>query len=358
MDQSFRAFASLTRANLKMYIRDPVASSSLFLALIALLLVVKFVFGGSGPHTTVALVDSSGSAQAATLVKEVRTIKSFAVSETSEATATALLKQGKADVEIVIPAGFAALDSSGHWIPVRVAVTYRAGTAGESSVPIIKGIVEAYDETALHEVPAVSVAASGLDAPAGGVIDSFLPGMVAFNIVGSALMLAVGTFTNYKSTGVLRRLKATGISPTTFVLAHVTSSFLLGTVQTAAILVAAKQLFSVRLDVLMLLMVLGLAYLVFLALGLAISGWIRDPQRANAVAQSVAFPMIVVALLSAALPPEIAAFTRYLPVTALTDAIQQLSHEAGRGAVETDMAWLLAWAIVLLAAAGRVFRWD
>ena len=358
MDQRFRAFASLTRANLKMHIRNPVASSSLFLALIAMLLVVKFVFSGTGPHTTVVLVDSSGSAQAAALIKDVRAIKSFDVSQTSEPTARTRLREGRADVEIVIPAGFATLDPNGQWMPVRLAVTYRAGTAGESSLPIIKGVVEAYDETALHEVPAVSVVASSLDAPTGGVIDTFLPGVVAFNIVGGGLMLAVGTFANYKSTGVLRRLKATGISPTTFVLAHATSSFLLGTAQTAAILVAAVLLFNVRLDVLMLFIVLGLAYLVFLALGLAISGWIRDPQRANAVAQSVAFPMIVVALLSAALPPEIAAFTKYLPVAALTDAMQQLSHGAGRGAVAPDMAWLLAWAIVLLAAAGRVFRWD
>ena len=358
MDQRFRAFASLTRANLKMYVRNPVASSSLFLALIAMLLVVKVVFSGTGPHTTVVLVDSSGSAQAAALIKDVRAIKSFDVSQTSEPTARTRLKQGRADVEIVIPAGFATLDPNGQWMPVRIAVTYRAGTTGESSLPIIKGVVESYDEAVLHQVPAVSVAASGLDAPNGRVIDSFLPGLVAFNIVGGALMLAVGTFANYKSTGVLRRLKATGISPTTFVVAHATSFFLLGTAQTAAILIAAKLLFSVRLDVLMLFVVLGLAYLVFLALGLAISGWIRDPQRANAVAQSVAFPMIVIGLLGAALPPEVAAFTKYLPVAALTDAMQQLSNGSGRGAVEADMAWLGAWAVVLLVAAGRVFRWD
>ena len=47
--------------------------------------------------------------------------------------------------------------------------------------------------------------------------------MVAFNILGSALMLAAGTFASYKSTGVLRRLKATGMRPSIFVLAHSTS---------------------------------------------------------------------------------------------------------------------------------------
>jgi hypothetical protein len=93
-------------------------------------------------------------------------------------------------------------------------------------------------------------------------------------------------------------------------------------------------------------------------MGLAISDWIKDPQRATAVAQSVAFPMIFIALLSAALPPGITTFTRYLPVSFITDGMQQLGQGATFGAVEVDLVWLLAWAIALLIAAGRVFRWD
>jgi ABC-type multidrug transport system permease subunit len=181
---------------------------------------------------------------------------------------------------------------------------------------------------------------------------------VAFNIIGSGLMLAAGTFSNYKSTGVLRRIKATGISPTIFVLAHATSSFALGVLQTAAILVAAGLLFKVRLDVASLFLLLVAAYLVFLGMGLAISGWIKDPQRATATAQSVAFPMIFIALLSSALPPGVAVITKYLPVSFVTDGMQQLSQGGGFGAIELDLIALVAWAGFLLIAAGRVFRWD
>jgi ABC-type multidrug transport system permease subunit len=117
-------------------------------------------------------------------------------------------------------------------------------------------------------------------------------------------------------------------------------------------------LFNDHLDILSLFLLLVLGYLVFLAMGLAISGWIRDPQRASAVAQSVAFPMIFIALLAAALPPGIATVTKYLPVSYVTDGMQQLGQGAKLGAVEWDLAWLLGWAIVLLIAAGRVFRWD
>ncbi len=357
MNRRIRAYASLTTSNFKMYLRNPVASSSLFLALIVLLVLFKLVFDGPGPHTTLLVVDSSNGAAAA-LISDLRSIPSFDVSVVSQATAEARLGQGKADVEIVIPPAFGQQDSSGRPAAVRLEVTYRSGTSGESSLPLLKATVDAYDEKVLNEVPSISMSSAPLRSRSGGPIDFLLPGIVAFNIIGSGLMLAAGTFSNYKSTGVLRRLKATGVSSPIFVLAHATSSFALGVLQTAAILVAANLLFNVHLDLVSLFLLVVCAFLVFLGMGLAISGWIKDPQRATAVAQSVAFPMIFIALLSAALPPGLAAITRFLPVSYITDGMQQLGQGAGLAAIEMDLVWLVAWAVVLLIAAGRVFRWD
>jgi ABC-2 type transport system permease protein len=357
MDSRIRAYASLTTSNFKMYMRNPIASSSLFLALIVLLVAFKLVFDGPGPHTRLLVVDASNGA-AAVLIDDLRSVPTLDVTEASQATAQAQLTQGKADIEIVIPSNFGQRGASGQPVQVRLDVTYRAGTAGESSLSLIKATVDGYDQNVLHEVPTISISPEALHSRSAGPIDFLLPGIVAFNIIGSGLMLAAGTFSNYKSTGVLRRLKATGISPSIFVLAHATSSFALGVLQTATILVAASLLFSVHLDLVSLFMLLVVAYLVFLGMGLAISGWIKDPQRASAVAQSVAFPMIFIALLSAALPPGIASITKYLPVSYITDGMQQLGQGASLGGVEADLVWLLAWAIVLLIAAGRVFRWD
>jgi ABC-2 type transport system permease protein len=340
-----------------MYVRNPIASSSLFLALLVLLFVFKVVFDSPGPHTKLVVVDASNGA-AAVLIGDLRSVPTFDVTETSEASARAQLSQGKADLEVVIPASFGRQDTTGLPVPVSLAVTYRAGTAGESSLPLLKATVDSYDQNVLKEVPTISISPAALHTRSAGPIDFLLPGIVAFNIIGSGLMLAAGTFSNYKSTGVLRRLKATGIGPSIFVLAHATSSFAVGALQTAAILVAASLLFSVHLDLVSLFSLLVVAYLVFLGMGLAISGWIKDPQRATAVAQSIAFPMIFIALLSAALPPGVAAITKYLPVSYVTDGMQQLGQGASLGGIEVDLVWLFAWAIALLIAAGRVFRWD
>ena len=45
-------------------------------------------------------------------------------------------------------------------------------------------------------------------------------------------------------------------------------------------------------------------------------------------------------------------------VSYVTDGMQKLSQGGGLGAVELDLVWLAGWAVVLLIAAGRVFRWD
>jgi ABC-2 type transport system permease protein len=357
MNSPVRAYGSLTISNFKMYLRNPIASSSLFLALLVLLFLFKIVFDSPGPHARVVVVDASNGA-AATLIGDLRSVSSFDVTVASEASARQQLSQGKADLEVVIPSNFGGQDLSGRPAPVSLAVTYRAGTPGESSLPLLKATVDSYDQYTLNEVPTISISPAPLHARSAGPIDFLLPGIVAFNIIGSGLMVAAGTFSNYKSTGVLRRLKATGISPSIFVLAHATSSFGVGALQTAAILVAASLLFSVHLDLASLFLLLVVAYLVFLGMGLAISGWIKDPQRATAVAQSIAFPMIFIALLSSALPPGIAAITRYFPVSYVTDGMQQLGQGANLGAIGVDLVWLVAWAIALLIAAGRVFRWD
>jgi ABC-2 type transport system permease protein len=353
-----RAFRSLTVANLKMYARNPVASFSLAAVLVLLLVVLKLVFTGQAPHTKVALVDASHSAESAALAADVRAAGTFDVTEVSAAAARRMLDRGDVDMTIGIPADLARRDAAGRPVPVRLEVVYRAGTAGESRVPELRGVVEGYDEVVLGEVPTVAVSVSAVHQRASSPIDFFLPGVVAFNIIGGALMLAAGVFANYKSTGVLRRLKATGISPTVFVLSHAAATFVLGVVQTAAILIAAELLFGVHLDLPSLFLLVTSGYLVFLAMGLAISGWIRDSQRATAVAQSVAFPMIFVGLLSAALPAGVASVTRYLPVSYVTDGMQRLSAGGQLAAIGPDLGWLAGWAAVLLLAGGRVFRWD
>jgi ABC-2 type transport system permease protein len=207
------AFRSLTAANLRMYTRNPIATFAVFGVLLVILVLFKVVFSGQPARTKVALVDAAHNAESAALASDLRGAGAFDVRAASPAAAQRLLDQGDVDMTIAIPADLGRRDPSGRPVPVRLAVTYRAGSAGESGLPALRGVVEGFDETVLGAVPPVQVAASAVHVQAASAIDFLLPGIVAFNIIGSALMVAAGVFANYKSTGVLRRLKATGISP-------------------------------------------------------------------------------------------------------------------------------------------------
>lgn len=59
--------------------------------------------------------------------------------------------------------------------------------------------------------------------------------------------------------------------------------------------------------------------------------------RATAVAQSVAFPLTFIALLSTALLAGMAAVTRFLPVSYITDGMQHLNRGGPLGAVVIDL---------------------
>src|SRR6202022_3533113 len=118
MNADLRAYRSLTVANLKMYARNPVGSLTLVAVLILVLVAVKFVFEGQGPQTKVVVVNASGSQEAAVLIKDLRAVSTFDVSEASQAAAKSLLDQGKADLEVAIPVEFATRDAAGHPVPV------------------------------------------------------------------------------------------------------------------------------------------------------------------------------------------------------------------------------------------------
>ncbi len=358
MAPHLRAYLALTLAALRTVLRNPVGAFALVATLLLLMGFIKVISTSSGPHVRVALVEPQRSPAADQLAAAIAGVPGFDVVRTDSRGASQLLTAGNADLGVTLPAGVGARDASGRPIPTSLAVRYRAGSAGENAIPALRGAVEAFDERVLGQAPPVGVEAAPVNGRRSSPIDGLLPGVIAFNIIGGALMMAAGTFSNYKTTGVLRRLKATGIGATTFVLAHATSAFVAGALQTLAIVLVAKVLFEVQLDLLALVLIVFLGYLVFLALGLAISGWIKDPQRATATAQSIAFPLIFVALLYSALPPAVASVTRVLPISYVTDALQQIAQGGTLAAVTTDVAWLCGWAIVLMVGAARVFRWD
>ncbi len=352
---SIQGYRALTVATLKMYARNPLGVSAISLGLLVLMVAVHLLTVQGASRVKVALVDDARTSVAATLVRDIQAVPAFTVTAWPEATARRQLALGTVDVVVVIPADLGRRRRSGVLTTATVTVAYQAGAG--TGLLLLRDAVNGFNTVMLHETPVVALRASSAQADL-GFVESFLPGLLGFNIVQSGLVLAAGVFAGYRSSSILRRVQATGTAPATFVLAHATATFALGVAQVVVLLGVASALYPIRLNLAMLLLLTVVGYLVFLALGFALSGWIRDPQRGPAVATALALPLIFVGLFAPALPAQVAGIAGLLPIAFVTDGMRQLALGGSLSSVSRDLASLAVWAAVLLVAAARVFRWD
>jgi ABC-2 type transport system permease protein len=355
---SVRAFRALVVANLRTFLRNPLPPSGLMVVLVLLLFGFRALEGVQGQKLNVAVVDQAHTAASAQILTNLRRFRSMAVSETDSKSAASRLNSGAADLEVLIPPGLGATDGAGHIVAAQIELSYRTGGPGDQAAALVAAAVDEADRE-VQAAPQLLTVRSHLLNSGLGLLQIFLPGLLTFNVINAGLILAAGIFAGYRSTGSLRRIQATGIRPAELVLAHAFSNLLLAGSQVVLMLVAASIIFNSSLNVPALLVVTMLGYLVFLAIGLAVSGWVRDPQRAPVVATSIAFPMIFIGLFPTSvvsgLPGQLLAL---LPVSMATHALRGIVSGSTLGSFGGDLLGLALWAALALAAAGRVFRWD
>ena len=358
MSFSLRAFRALLLANLRTFLRNPLPSSGLMVVLILLLFGLRAIEGVQGQPVRLVVADQAKNAASGRILADLQKLPGLAISEANDTVGRRRLTTGAADLELLIPAGAGATDGAGHLQPGAVEVYYRSGGQGGQAVSLVAAAVDKADRES-QGAPQLLTVRTHLLNQAEGIIATVLPGVLAFNVINAGLILAAGIFAGYRTSGTLRRIQATGTRPAELVLAHAASNLLLAGVQVLLMLVAAGIIFGTVLNVPALLGVTMLGYLVFLGIGLAVSGWVRDPQRAPVVATSIAFPLIFLGLFPTSLFGGLAGqVLALLPVTMTTHALHEIVTGSGAGSFGGDLVGLGAWAVAAIAAAGRVFRWD
>jgi ABC-2 type transport system permease protein len=184
-------------------------------------------------------------------------------------------------------------------------------------------------------------------------------GIASTAFAGLAIMLVIR-----REEGILKRLRATPLPPTTYLVAAITSTVIVFTIEAAALIVLARVMFGVAIphEWLSLVLALLLGTLTFAALGLALTGYIRSGEGSSAVVNAIYLPM---SFLSGSFwSPH--AYPRFLEVIAeilpLTYFIRLMRDIVLRN--ETIWAnWhsaaaVGAWGVAGLVLAVRSFRWE
>ncbi len=189
-------------------------------------------------------------------------------------------------------------------------------------------------------------------------------GMIGYGVAATCFAGLAISIVIRRESGVLKRLRATPLPATTYVLAVLASTFLVFIIEAVLIVVLGRLLFSVGFPdrIFSLIVVLVLGAVSFTAMGLGITAFVRSAEGSSAVVNAVYLPMAIISgtfFSPKSYPEFLRVIADVLPLTHYTELTRDVM-------VRHQHLWSDGWAIgivalwglVGLAGAMRGFRWQ
>ncbi len=194
--------------------------------------------------------------------------------------------------------------------------------------------------------------------------DWVLPAILAMNIMFSSLWGVGWVIVRYRKNGVLRRLKATPLSPFEFLAAQILSRLVV--VMGASLIVyggAALVLdFPMRGSYFALVLIYLAGALCLISLGLIVSARLRTEELADGILNLISWPLLLLSGVWFSMEGTSAAaqfFSRLSPLTHLVEGARAIMIDAAQTVDILPQVFLLcALAMVFLSVAAWLFRWE
>jgi ABC-2 type transport system permease protein len=189
-------------------------------------------------------------------------------------------------------------------------------------------------------------------------------GMIGYGVASTAFAGLAIIMVVRRESGVLKRVRATPLPATTYLLAVLASTFTIFLIQAALIITIGRLLFSVAVPgrpiSLILALIAGAAC--FAAMGLGLTGLIRSAEGSSAVVNVVYLPMVIISgtfLTPKDYPGFLRAIAEVLPLTYFTRLTRDIMIRDHTLWADREALMVVAiWGAVGLAAAIRYFRWQ
>ncbi len=194
-------------------------------------------------------------------------------------------------------------------------------------------------------------------------IDFLVPGLIGLGLMSTGFWGIGFSLAEMRTKRLLKRLVATPMRRSDFLLSFVVVRALLLLVELPPLLVFARLAFSVKVHgsygALALIALVG--GLTFAAMGLLLACRSDNPQMVSGMINIASFPMYLcsgVFFASSRFPDALQPAIRALPLTALVDGLRAVMVEgAGTAGVLRELGVMTCWGVGCFALAIRLFRW-
>ncbi|MFL5727907.1 MAG: ABC transporter permease [Cytophagaceae bacterium] len=194
-------------------------------------------------------------------------------------------------------------------------------------------------------------------------IDFLIPGLIAMGIMNSCLWGISWNLIEFRMKKLLRRMVATPMSKTHFLLSNLITRTLIGAFETGVLLLFAFLYFSISLEgsIAALLMIYFAGIMAFAGIAIMISSRTASSQIGNGLINAVTLPMMILSGIFFSyhnFPDWCIPFIKYLPLTLLADSIRSIFVEgAGIGEILVPVMVLAITGIVTFFAGLKLYRW-
>jgi ABC-2 type transport system permease protein len=201
------------------------------------------------------------------------------------------------------------------------------------------------------------VAAPQVDIP-------FNPAILAAVLIAiSAVQSLVAIISIYREGGILKRLRATPLSPVTIMGAQVAVKLVFTVISLALLMLAGRRLFPgvMQLNVFSFTAAVLLSTFSILSLGFVVASLVPTARFAQVISGAVLYPMLALSGLFfpvARLPRALKGLAYLLPTTHAVALLNGVWDGSGWGAHWVNVAALLALFAVFTALSTKVFRWE
>jgi ABC-type multidrug transport system permease subunit len=195
-------------------------------------------------------------------------------------------------------------------------------------------------------------------------VDWVLPGVLAMNVMFSSLWGVGWVIVRYRKNGVLRRLRATPLTASEFLVAQILSRLLVVSSVTLLVFFGTNLLldFPMRGSYLALALVFLSGAISLVSLGLTVSARVRSEELADGLLNLMSWPMMILSGVWFSLEGTniwAQRIAEILPLTHMVDAARLVMLDgAGVADVATEIIMLTATGVILLSLSAKAFRWQ
>ncbi|HKC79976.1 MAG TPA: ABC transporter permease [Gemmatimonadaceae bacterium] len=237
------------------------------------------------------------------------------------------------------------------WVEIKIFTREPMGFVGTLVMPVVVFLILG------RAFAARPVAAEKLDIP-------FNPAILAAILIAiSAVQSLVAIISIYREGGILKRLRATPLSPVTILGSHVVVKLAFTVASLALLLLAGRRVFPgvMQVNVISFTGAVLVSTLSILSLGFVIASLVPTARFAQPISAAIVYPMLALSGLFYRvdrLPRALKAIAYVLPTTHAVALLQGVWDGSGWGAHVVNVAALLVLFAAYTSLSTRVFRWE